>query len=166
MQLTHYNSIFKKRRFPITIICDGLTSPYNIGGIFRIADAFGVESIMFIHSDGDLGKRYKKTARATEKYIPYSIHSDFNGIYRELSDKQYHFFALEISTSSKPIKQIEINTKHPVALIIGGENFGISEEVLDQIPSHVHVEMYGNNTSMNVVQSAAIALYEITNILK
>ena len=68
MQLNHYNTKFEARKFPIVLICDGLLSPFNIGGIFRTAEAFGVEEILFLGSDTELSKRIKKTSRSAEKY--------------------------------------------------------------------------------------------------
>ncbi len=47
MQLTHYNTNFNKRRFPIILICEQVTNAPNIGRIFRTADAFGIEAILF-----------------------------------------------------------------------------------------------------------------------
>ena len=47
-------------------------------------------------------------------------------------------------------------------MIVGNENFGISESVLKKVDQTVHITMYGNNSSMNVVQATAIGLYVLT----
>jgi tRNA G18 (ribose-2'-O)-methylase SpoU len=47
--------------------------------------------------------------------------------------------------------------------VIGEENFGISEAVLQQMDAVVHIPMFGQNSSMNLVQATSVALYEITN---
>ncbi|MEM1003001.1 MAG: TrmH family RNA methyltransferase [Bacteroidota bacterium] len=166
MQLTHYTSKFKPRSFPITIICDGLSSPYNIGGMFRIADAFGVEHIIFLNTTEDLGKRFKKASRSAEKYVKYSISNDFEEVYINLLSRNYYLIALEITEKSIPLNDFHINKDHPIAIIIGGENLGISDTILSKVENHVHINMYGVNSSMNVVQSASIVLYELTNQLK
>ena len=44
----------------------------------------------------------------------------------------------------------------------GDENYGVSKEILLISDVITHVEMFGNNSSMNVASAAAIALYEIT----
>lgn len=48
MQLTHENTRFLKRKFPITIVCDRIYFQQNIGSLFRIGEAFGIEKIIFI----------------------------------------------------------------------------------------------------------------------
>ena len=76
MQLTHYNSNFKKQKHPITLVCDNITNAPNIGSLFRVADAFGIEEIVFCGNDIPLGKRMTKTSRSTEKYVSYRIENN------------------------------------------------------------------------------------------
>ena len=165
MQLTHYNSVFKKQIFPITIICDNVTNAPNIGGLFRIADAFGVEELIFCGEDIPLGKRMKRTSRSTEKYVKYYVENDIQKVLDGLKSKNYHLIALEITEDSKPINDCKIPKDKPIALIIGNENHGVSEVVLNHINETVHINMYGKNSSMNVVQATAITLYELTKQL-
>jgi len=166
VQLTHDTSKFKSRNFGIKLICDGLKSPYNIGGIFRIGDAFGIEELIFLNSGDDLGKRFKKTSRSAEKYVAHSFSNDFDFLEKSLGAQKYRLIALEITETSVPIQTLKIDKNCPIALVIGNENFGISNAILPQIETHAHIDMYGVNSSLNVVQSASIALYEITNQLK
>ena len=53
----------------------------------------------------------------------------------------------------------------PIALIAGSEVSGISPELLEAAHQTAHIEMYGTNSSMNVVQATAIGLYELTGKL-
>lgn len=166
MQLNHYNSKFKPHSFPVVIISDGLSSPFNIGGLFRLGDAFGIERIIFLNTLKGLGKRFKKTSRSAEKYIPYCFEDSFEGVHKELKNKGYQFIILEITSQSQSLDRLSINPTLPIALVVGSENFGVSQDILNTIKTHTHINMYGVNSSMNVVQSVAIALYEITNQLK
>lgn len=165
MQLTHYNSKFKKQKHTITVVCDNVTNAPNIGSLFRIADAFGIEELIFCGTNVSLGRRIKKTSRSTEKYISYTIIKNIESQIDALKSKNYYLIALEITEQSQPIIEFKLNSNQPIALIIGDENFGVSETVLNQVDSVVHINMYGNNSSMNVVQAASIALYEITKQL-
>lgn len=73
--------------------------------------------------------------------------------------------SLEISEQSLPLHQFNFKLDKPIVLIIGDENFGISEAILKASNAILHINMYGENSSMNVVQATGIALYEITNQL-
>ena len=164
-QLTHYNSNFKKQKHPITVVCDNVNNAPNIGSLFRIADAFGIEELIFCGSDIPLGKRMTKTSRSTEKYVNHSIEADIETQIKTLKANNYYLIALEISENSQPLTDFTLNTKQPIALILGDENFGVSESILQQVDAIVHINMFGNNSSMNVVQATSITLYEITKQL-
>ncbi|WP_188374257.1 TrmH family RNA methyltransferase [Winogradskyella haliclonae] len=166
MQLNHYNSTFKKQKFPITLICDGVTNAPNIGSLFRVSDALGVEELIFCGDNVQLGKRIKKTSRSTEKYVPHRIETDILAVISDLKRKNYFVIALEITDTSIRLNDYELNTNRPVALIVGNENFGISEAVLKLTDATVHINMFGENTSMNVVQATSIALYELIKQLQ
>ena len=64
MQLDHYSNIFKSHQFPITIICENVTNAPNIGSLFRAADAFGVEKLIFCGENISFGRKMAKTSRA------------------------------------------------------------------------------------------------------
>ncbi|RNC87236.1 MAG: TrmH family RNA methyltransferase [Winogradskyella sp.] len=165
MQRTHYNSNFKKQQFPITIVCDAISNAPNIGSLFRVADAFGVEELIFCGEDIELGKRMKKTSRSTEKYVNYKVGIDINKVIQRFKEKDYQIIALEITTNSKSLYELQLNKNKPIVLVLGNENLGISEGILSTADDIMHINMYGENSSMNVVQATSIALYEITNQL-
>ena len=108
-----------------------------------------------------MGRKMVKTSRSTEKYVSYELSKNILEVIG--SYKNSHLLlGLEITSNSLPIKEFTFETEKPLALIIGNENFGISEEVLKHLDQTVHITMYGQNSSMNVVQATTVALYEIT----
>lgn len=165
MQLSHGQSKFKKQQFPIILVCDNVTNAPNIGSLFRIADAFGVEELIFCGEHIPVGRRMTKTSRSTEKYIKYSVESDVLSVVLVFKNLNYFLVSLEISEQSLPLHQFNFKLDKPIVLIIGDENFGISEAILKASNAILHINMYGENSSMNVVQATGIALYEITNQL-
>ena len=165
MQLTHYNTNFKQRKFPITLVCDNVTNSPNIGSLFRIADAFGIEKLILCGSDISIGRKISKTSRATEKVVNYEIHDSALTVVRNLQDLNYQIIALEITNHSKPMHSFELSQEKPIAMVIGDENFGVSESILKISDDIIHIDMYGHNSSMNVVQATNIALYELTKQL-
>lgn len=165
MQLTHYNTKFNKQTFPITLVCDNVTNAPNIGSLFRIADAFGIEKLILCGENIQLGRKMAKTSRATDKVVNYEIHESALEVLKGLKSKNYQIISLEITNSSKPIHNVQFSKEKPIALIIGDENFGVSEHILKQSDLVIHIDMFGQNSSMNVVQATNIALYEITKQL-
>jgi tRNA G18 (ribose-2'-O)-methylase SpoU len=167
MQLTHENTDFEKKNFPITLVCDHIYFQQNIGSLFRIGEAFGIEKIIFIGKDILLTPRkINKTSRSTHLQVPYTVIEETTAAIEYLSSNNYEIIALEIADTSKPINEVKVLKNHKIALLIGSEIAGVSESLLATANQITHINMYGSNSSMNVVQAASIALYEITNRLK
>jgi tRNA G18 (ribose-2'-O)-methylase SpoU len=164
-QLNHYNTKFSKRTFPITLICDNVTNTPNIGSLFRIADAFGVEKLVFCGDHIPLGRKITKTSRATEKVVNHETSKSILKVVETLKKGGAQIIVLEITDTSQPIHNVQFSKEKSIALIVGDENFGVTETVLKLSDQIIHIDMFGQNSSMNVVQATNIALYEITKQL-
>ena len=162
MQLVHHNTQFSRQIHDIILLCDQVNSPANIGSIFRIADSFGVSKIIFGNVFVDVNSaRLKRTARATQNRIDYQDEADLKLELSQLKNQGYQSFALEITDQSQSITKFQF-PKTKIALIIGEERHGVQQDLLNLCDAHIHINMFGNNSSMNVAQATAIALYEIT----
>ncbi|MCI9845438.1 TrmH family RNA methyltransferase [Flavobacterium pectinovorum] len=164
MQLTHEENQFERKTFPITLICDHIYFQQNIGSLFRISEAFGVEKIIFSGKDIPLTPRkINKTSRSTHLHVPYTVIEETAELIDYLIENNFETIALEITDNSKPLREVIIPDNKKIALLIGSEIDGISNELLKISNQIVHINMFGKNSSMNVVQAASIALYEITS---
>ncbi|MFI2742320.1 TrmH family RNA methyltransferase [Zhouia sp. PK063] len=162
MQTTHENNKFSTKKHAITLVCDHITSAANVGSLFRMADALGIEQIIFCGKQlPKFSKRMEKTARSTHQFVPFLIEENIETILDHLHLNKYHSVALEITNKSAPLEKTDFTHIKKIALIIGDENFGVSETVLKKVTLILHITMYGNNSSMNVAQATGIALYEI-----
>jgi tRNA G18 (ribose-2'-O)-methylase SpoU len=165
LQLNHSNTNFKKKSFQVILIAEDVSNAPNIGSLFRISDAFGIEKLIFCGETISFGRKLTKTSRATEKVVAYSFYDSAFEAVISLKNRGYQIISLEITNNSKALHTFKFSKEKPIALIIGDENFGISESVLNASDDVIHIDMYGQNSSMNVVQAANIALYEITKQL-
>ena len=110
----------------------------------------------------EMQERYRRYFDTQNTPALYLVAEDSPEFKTELKSKKHYLVALEITSSSKSLNHFSFPTNQPIALIIGDENFGISESLLKLCDAVVHIPMYGQNSSMNVVQATNIALYEIT----
>lgn len=164
MQLTHEENQFERKTFPITLVCDHIYFQQNIGSLFRIGEALGVENIIFVGRDIPLTPRkINKTSRSTHLHVPHTIIEETSDLITFLKENNFEIISLEITSTSKPLKEVQIPEYRKIALIIGNEINGISDELLKISHQIVHINMFGKNSSMNVVQAASIALYEFTS---
>lgn len=162
-QLDHLERKFNKKSSNITVICDGLNGPANIGSVFRICEAFAIEQIIFCNSDINLtSNRLLRTARNTHKKVSYKTSEDIVHEIEELKNQDYTIIALEITDKSISLKEFQLDDTKKIVLVVGNEQSGVSEAVLKNINHAVHIEMYGTNSSMNVTQALSIALFSLT----
>jgi 23S rRNA (guanosine2251-2'-O)-methyltransferase len=164
-QLTHVDIKNNQQQFPITIVCDAIRTPENIGMCFRISESFGVQKIYFEESSPSTENRIvKKTARNTISQIKHAVYNDFNEIIHQLKAEGNTIIGLEITDKSINIQDFNFKNHKKIVLLLGSERNGI--ENINLVDETIVIPMYGRNSSMNVIHSLAITLYEITNQLK
>lgn len=138
----------------------------NIGSLFRLADAFNIEKIIFTGTPVNLNNsRLKRTARATIANIENEFYENALEALNFYKNKGYKPLALEITEDSFPMADMNFENEQKILLVAGNERNGISKALLDRIEIKVHIDMFGRNSSMNVAQATGIALYEITKTL-
>ncbi|MAD95995.1 MAG: rRNA methyltransferase [Flavobacteriaceae bacterium] len=163
-QLNHYTIENQQQKFPIAVVCDALRTPENIGMCFRVCEGFGVQHIYLHETSPNLENRIvKKTARNTINQIKHDYYSDFNQLVEKLKNDGYAVVGIEITDKSQPISSYDFTKWDKVAFVMGNERYGIAD--LQLIDETVHIPMYGRNSSMNVIHSLNIVLYEATNQL-
>lgn len=148
------------KRNPIYLILDNVIDTYNIGSLFRLADAIAAEKL-FICGDTEYppSSRIHKAAVGTEEWVPWERRDSTIEIEKELKQKGVQIVAVEQSPRSISISNFK--PRFPIAIVIGNETTGISKEVLDIADTIVELPMYGVNKSFNVWGSCAVVAYKI-----
>ncbi|TSC85722.1 MAG: tRNA/rRNA methyltransferase SpoU [Microgenomates group bacterium Gr01-1014_7] len=152
--------IVKKQE--IYIILDNVLDTYNIGSIFRLADAVAAKKIYLCgDSETPPNHRIKKASINTTEVVEWAYKEAaleaINDIRLAITDIQV--IAVEQSKKSVPYDKFEY--KLPVCLVVGHETNGVSKEVLKMADAIVEIPMFGVNKSLNVMVSLGIVLYEV-----
>ena len=152
------------------LILDNIRSAYNVGAIFRTADGAGVKKIYLCgYSAAPAGKNknYKtqaekmieKTALGAQSLISWEKVEKIEELIKKLKKEKINIVALEQSKKSICLKKYK--SKFPMALILGNEVEGISENILKKCDESVFIPMRGQKESLNVSVAAGIAAYKI-----
>lgn len=153
------------QKFPISILANDINIAGNVGSLFRIADALGVEKLFLTGTTATPPKyKIRKAARSSDKHIDYEYCESAAELIDTLKSLNTHIICLEITESSIDIRDFTTDiseTESKLCLVVGSENEGISEELLKLADQTVHIPMYGENSSMNVATSCAIAIHEL-----
>ncbi len=161
-QLSHAESSSKDTIFPLSILANNIEIAGNVGSLFRVADALGAEKL-YLTGTTQTPPKYKirKAARSADNHIPYIYEESAVAVIKQLKENAYTIVALEITASSENIRDFKLAKQEKTCLIIGSENLGISPDLLALSDHHIHIPMYGKNSSMNVITSCAIAVHEL-----
>ena len=160
-QLKYIDIKNKEHQFPITIVCDAIRTPENIGMCFRISESFGVQKIYFHENSPSIENRIvKKTARNTVNQIQHTSYANFNNLVNRLKAEGNTIIGIEITDKSINIEDFNFKNYEKIVLILGSERNGIED--INLMDYTVSIPMYGRNSSMNVIHCLAIMLYEVT----
>ncbi|MDZ7879849.1 MAG: TrmH family RNA methyltransferase [Saprospiraceae bacterium] len=161
LEYTDYQPVQKK--YPLSILLDNITTPQNVGAIFRIADTFGIEGLVMCETTPvPPHKRINSGGRGTEKTIPFTYFDDSLNAITHFRAAGYTIIALEITDESRPIRTVDFKELGKILLIAGSEETGVSQKILDVVDFSVHIPSFGICLSMNVATSVAVAAYEIS----
>jgi len=149
-------------RNPIYFILDNVLDTYNIGSIFRLADAVAVEKIYICgESEYPPSSRIHKAAVGTEEWVAWEKRDTAIEVVKELKEKGIQIVAIEQDSRSIPFTMLSTKINLPIALVVGHETTGVSKEVLDEADLIVELPMFGINKSINVWGSLAIITYKV-----
>lgn len=147
-----------------TIIADNIRSVFNMGGIFRTADFFGVSELALcgFSPNPQTSPQLHKTALGADDTVAYRIFGDVREAIAYYREKKYCIYALETVDGAKDI--MSFKPQYPCALIVGNERFGIDRDVCGMADAILEIPSRGVKNSLNVVSATAIAAAILANL--
>lgn len=149
-------------RHPIFIILDNVLDTYNVGSIFRLADAVAAQKVYLCGETlTPPNSRIKKASINTWQWVEWQYLPTASEAIAQLkiNNSKLQIIAVEQDKRSKPFYKVRY--EFPLAIVVGNETYGVSRDVLDMADIIVEMPMWGVNKSLNVMVSLGIVLYEI-----
>lgn len=146
----------------ICILAHNIRSLWNIGSLFRTADAMAVEKIILSGYTAVPPRReITKTAIGAEEWIPWEYVEDPSAVINQLKQDGWTIVALELTESAIPLQ--EFKSPDRICLVIGHEVTGVSDDLLKLCDNAVYIPMHGKKESLNVSVATGIALNHFRN---
>ena len=165
--------------FPLVILLDNVRSAFNVGSIFRTADACGVCLVLTTgitpHPGGNGGEKVAKSSLGAERIVP-SQHFETTQEAIEFVRESYpklELVGMETTNLSVDYTKVEYPGKgqgvgpggNPLGegtlLVLGNEVTGVDTEILSELDQIVEIPMFGVKNSLNIAACAPVVLYEI-----
>ncbi len=143
---------------PLILILDHLTDVRNFGAIARTAECAGVDAIVIPEKgSAQINSDAVKTSAGALNFIPVAR---VKNLFYTCRDLQKMGLSLVAITEKTEKLMYEGDFASPVALIMGSEEDGISQEIMGMVDDRVKIPLAGNIESLNVSVSAGVAIYE------
>ncbi len=150
-------------RNPLHVVVDNIRSAYNVGSMFRTADACAVEHMhltgMSAHPPH---KKIEKTALGAFDYVPWTYYERTGRAIEAIQAEGIPVVAIE--TTERAVAHTSFEWPERVAVVFGNEVTGISDKNLKRCDAHVSIPMSGHKNTLNVATAFGVILFEILRV--
>lgn len=153
--------VLERRQPDLTVVLENVHDPHNVAAVLRSCDAVGA---MRIHVTRDLStkphKAYSRRASGSAaKWVEVREHESLTECYAALREEGLSILA----TGGGPlaVEMTEMDLTGPLALVLGNEMRGLTDEALAEADGIVTIPMVGMVRSLNISVACAVLLYEV-----
>jgi tRNA G18 (ribose-2'-O)-methylase SpoU len=147
-------------RLPVRALLDSVRSVWNVGSMFRTADATALGGLILCGVTATPPRAdMEKTALGATLTVPWDFWADAPAAVRALKRVGVSVVALEQTPDAVPFDQYAY--KFPLCFVVGHEVRGVSPAVLGLADAAVEIPMAGAKRSLNVAVSFGILAYEL-----
>ncbi len=152
----------RSEKTPVIAVIENVRSAYNVGSLFRTADAFLLEAIYITgYTAKPPHKEIKKTALGAEDTVDWKYFPNASEAIFHLKSNGYKVYAVEQVVNSRPLQEMEFGKDEKVAVIFGNEVTGVDQETILQCDACIEIPQLGMKHSLNIATAAGVVLWEI-----
>lgn len=145
--------------FPLVAVLDNLRSAFNVGSIFRTAEAARIRAVVLCGiTPYPPNEKLDRTALGTAHRVAWSHRVSALEAVRELRGEGYAVWACELADSAVSLRSLDL--PQPLALVFGHETEGVTPGVLREVDGILEVPLYGRKNSLNVATTFGVVVFE------
>jgi 23S rRNA (guanosine2251-2'-O)-methyltransferase len=151
---------------PVILVLDNVRSLFNIGSIFRTADAFACEAIYLCGVSGTPPhKEIEKTALGATETVDWKYFKTTEEAVKNLKANDYSIFAVEQAENKTWLQDIKTEANGKYALVLGNEVYGVEQAIVNTCDGVIEIPQSGTKHSLNVAVSAGIVVWKFYEAL-
>ncbi len=148
------------KKLPLVVVLDNVRSMYNVGSVFRTADAFRIEKICLCGiTSTPPHPEIHKTALGAEMSVDWQSYPDAIQAVEELKKQGYYVFSIEQVEGSVKLPELILEKDTKYAVVLGNEVKGVDQKVVDISDGCIEIPQYGTKHSLNVSVTAGIIMW-------
>lgn len=147
---------------PIVIVLDHVRSLYNVGSVFRTADAMRLSGICLCGITATPpNAEIHKTALGAEDTVPWRYFKQTKDAVEMLREKGYRIMAVEQCEGSTMLNEFVPEENKKYAIILGNEVKGVDQDIIDMADGCIEIPQFGTKHSMNVSVTAGMIIWDL-----
>ncbi len=144
------------------VILDKVMNPTNVGAIIRSAAALGMDAVILTPGCSDpLYRRAARVSMGTVFQIDWTFSADES--LDEIKSLGFRTVAMALKDNSLSISDPKLTNAEKLAVIMGTEGDGLSDETIADCDYTVKIPMFHGVDSLNVAAASAVAFYQLGN---
>ena len=151
-------SVVHARQKSLRIVLENIHDPHNVSAIFRTCDAVGVPKVSLLYTVEKFPRIGKKSSASAFKWVEKDKFKDVEACYNSLRAEGFTILASSICSDAVSLYDLDLTKK--VAIVLGNEHRGVSEEAVKLADKKFLIPMTGMVQSLNVSVASAVVLYE------
>ena len=149
-----------RRMPPLLLLVDHVQDPQNLGSILRSCEAAGVDGVVIpVHRAVDVTAAVVRASAGAAEHVRVARVTSLHQAMLRMKEAGIWMVGLEETTGAVPYTAARV--EGPVALVVGGEDEGLSKLVRETCDEVIRLPMRGRVGSLNAAVAAAIAMYEV-----
>ena len=151
----------QSEKIPVIVILENIRSAYNVGSIFRTADAFLLQSIYICgYTAHPPHKEIKKTALGADDTVTWKHFKNICDAIEEIKAEGYKVYAVEQAENSWKLGSFTTDDEK-IAVIFGNEVTGVEQSTIAICDGIIEIPQLGMKHSLNVATAAGVVLWEL-----
>jgi 23S rRNA (guanosine2251-2'-O)-methyltransferase len=156
----------QSEKLPVIVVLENIRSAYNVGSVFRTADAFLLEAIYITgYTCVPPHKEIKKTALGAEDTVTWKHFANAALAIEALKQDGYTVYAVEQATGSMALNNIAYKPFEKIALVLGNEVTGVEQSTIEQCKGCIEIPQLGMKHSLNIATAAGVVLWEVVRTM-
>ena len=156
----------QSEKLPVIAVLENIRSAYNVGSVFRTADAFLLEAIYITgYTCIPPHKEIKKTALGAEDTVTWKHFANALSAIENLKQQGYSVYAVEQAEKSIALQNLPHEPGEKIAFIFGNEVTGVEQETIQQCKGCVEIPQLGMKHSLNIATAAGVVLWEVVRTI-
>lgn len=149
-------------KVPVIAVLENVRSAYNVGSVFRTADAFLLEAVYLTgYTCFPPHKEIKKTALGAEDSVQWQHFPDAATAIQQLREMGYAVYAVEQTEGSYWLNQLETRAGEKIAVVFGNEVTGVEQSSIQLCDGSIEIPQLGMKHSLNIATAAGVVLWEL-----